>query len=183
MRKDIRIQPVEKKSQIPSRYRQTPIGDLVEYQNLGRHHDRYTTAKLLIGMCMDYRKILRIPDNFAFILRTGGANLRYSEFKVAYAIAIGGVRHITLIGHNHCNMVNLESRRNLFTTGLMKNAGWKKKDAELYFQEHSARFEIGNEVDFILSEVKRLRLRFPKVTIAPMFYQLRDNRLYFLKEK
>ena len=40
-------------------------------------------------MCMDNRKHLHIPDNFAFIIRSGGANLRYSEFKVSYAIAVG----------------------------------------------------------------------------------------------
>ena len=29
-------------------------------------------------------------------------------------------------------------------------------------------FEIGNEVDFVMSEVKRLRLRYPGVLVAPM---------------
>jgi carbonic anhydrase len=44
-------------------------------------------------------------------------------------------------------------------------------------------FEIGNETDFILSEVKRLRLRYPKVKVAPMIYKVENNRLYLLKEK
>ena len=43
-------------------------------------------------------------------------------------------------------------------------------------------FEIGNEVDFILSEVKRLRLRYPKIVIAPLLYRVEDNRLYLIKE-
>ena len=34
-------------------------------------------------MCMDNRKQLRLPDNFAYILRTGGGNIRYSEFKIS----------------------------------------------------------------------------------------------------
>ena len=32
-------------------------------------------------------KKLDIPDNFAFIIRAGGANLRYSEFKISFAIS------------------------------------------------------------------------------------------------
>ena len=43
-------------------------------------------------------------------------------------------------------------------------------------------FEINNEIDFILSEVKRLRNRYPKIQIAPMLYLVEDNKLYFIKE-
>jgi len=43
-------------------------------------------------------------------------------------------------------------------------------------------FEIGNETDFILSETKRLRLLYPKIVIAPMFYLVENNKLYFVKE-
>ncbi len=168
---------------IPAAYRRNAIGRLLEYHNLGRPIDTYAQAKLLIGMCMDNRKHLRIPDNFAFIIRTGGANLRYSEFKVSYAIAVGGVSCIALIGHNHCGMVNLVARKALFIQGLVKRGGWKKKDAEEHFTNFSATFEIGSETDFVLSEVKRLRLRYPKVTIAPMLYKVEDNRLYLLREK
>lgn len=177
------ILAVSKPSDIPKIYRDTPIGLLLAYQNLGLSHQTYSKAELLIGMCMDNRKLLRVPDNFAFVLRTGGANLRYSEFKVSYAIAVGGVRHVALIGHNHCGMVNLEARKDIFVKGLVRNAGWKKSEALRYFEDHAPQFEIGNEADFIRSETKRLRLRYPKVMIAPMFYQVEDNRLYLFKEK
>ncbi len=43
-------------------------------------------------------------------------------------------------------------------------------------------FEIGNEIDFVLSEAKRLRLRYPKVRVAPLLYRVEDNLLYQLKE-
>jgi len=131
---------------------------------------------------MDSRKLLRIPDNFAFVLRTGGANLRYSEFKVSYAIAVGGVSYIALITHDHCGMVNLPARKDLFIKGLVRNGGWKKKDAEEHFRNFSHLFEIGNETDFVLSEVKRLRLRYPKVRVAPLFYKVQNSRLFLLKE-
>jgi carbonic anhydrase len=163
-------------------YRQTPVGQLLEYHNLDRPFDTYEKAQLLIGMCMDNRKHLHMPDNFAFIIRSGGANLRYSEFKVSYAIGVGKVSHIALIGHNNCGMVNLVSRKNEFIDGLVTTAGWDKDRAEEHFFHFAPMFEIGSETDFILSEAKRLRLRYPKIIIAPLFYLVEDNRLYFIKE-
>lgn len=163
-------------------YRQSPIGLLLEYHNLNRPFEKYLKAQLLIGMCMDNRKRLRIPDNFAYIIRTGGANLRYSEFKVSYAIAVGGVSAIALIGHNQCGMVNLMARREAFIQGLVDNAGWERNWAEAHFMHFAPMFEIGNEVDFVLSEAKRLRLRYPKVQVAPLLYQIEDNQLYLIRE-
>ncbi len=107
-----KVLPILQKKDISKNYRSNPIGLLLEYHNLNRQFDIYSQAQLLIGMCMDNRKHLHIPDNFAFIICSGGANLRYSEFKVSYAISVGQVKHIALIGHNHCGMVNLISREN-----------------------------------------------------------------------
>jgi len=163
-------------------YRDNPIGLLLEYHNLNRPLDEYAKAQLLIGMCMDNRKHLRIPDNFAFIIRAGGANLRYSEFKVSYAIAVGGVKSIALIGHNNCGMVNLMSKKDLFIQGLVESAGWERERAEEHFIHFAPIFEIGNEVDFVLSEAKRLRLRYPRIQIAPLLYQVENNLLYLISE-
>src|SRR6187431_204831 len=124
---------ITSKEDIFPEYQNTPIGSLLEYHNLGKQLEPYTQAKLLIGMCMDNRKHLLIPDNFAFIIRAGGANLRYSEFKVSYAIAVGGVKSIALIGHNQCGMVNLVARKELFIQGLIENAGWEPEVAEQHF--------------------------------------------------
>lgn len=126
--------------------------------------------------------MLNIPENFSFIIRTGGANLRYSEFKVSFAIAVGGVKHIALIGHTNCGMVNLISKKEVFVKGLTEIAGWTKEQAEEHFYHYGPMFEIGNEVDFILSEVKRLRQRYPKITIAPLIYKVEDNKLYLVRE-
>jgi len=164
-------------------YRQTPIGLLLEYHNLNRPPDNFDKAQLLIGMCMDNRKHLRIPDNFAYIIRSGGANLRFSEFKVSYAIAVGQVGYIALIGHNNCGMANLISRKGIFIDGLVDIAGWNRELAEEHFMNFAPMFEIGNEIDFVTSEAQRLRIRYPKITIAPMFYQIEDNRIYLIKEK
>ncbi len=177
-----RLVPVKTTADVFPEYADTPIGLLLEYHNLRRTFDTHTQAKLLIGMCMDNRKHLIIPENFAYIIRSGGANLRYSEFKVSYAIAVGAVRHMVLIGHNNCGMVNLISRKKLFVDGLVENAGWEQERAEEHFMHFAPMFEIGNEIDFVISEAKRLRLRYPGITVAPMFYQVENNQLHQLKE-
>lgn len=177
-----RLFSINSKQDIPENYQRTPIGLLLEYHNLNREFESYSNAQLLVGMCMDNRKHLHIPDNFSYIIRTGGANLRYSEFKVSYAISVGGVKHIALIGHSNCGMVNLVSKKKLFIEKLSENAGWTIEQAEEHFNNYAPMFEINNEIDFILSETARLRLRYPKIMIAPMYYKVEDNLLYLIKE-
>jgi carbonic anhydrase len=178
-----RLISIIKPQEIPVEYQNTPIGLLVEYHNLNRKFDEYSTAQLLVGMCMDNRKHLNIPDNFSYIIRSGGANLRYSEFKVSFAISVGGVKHIALIAHSNCGMVNLASKKSQFIEKLAENGGWSMEQAEEHFNNYAPIFEIDNEIDFIISETARLRLRYPKVKIAPMYYKVEDNLLYFIKEK
>ena len=61
---------------------------------------------------------------------------------------------------------------------ILKN----KEEAEEHFMHFAPMFEIGDETDFILSETKRLRLRYPRIKIAPMMYLVEDNKLYLIKE-
>lgn len=179
MSKLLTIDSVEK---IPEQYRNTPIEFLFGYHNLGRPHDLFSTAQMLIGMCIDNRKQLQIPEYFAYVIRAGGANLRYSEFKISYSIAIGGIRTMALIGHNHCGMVNLMARKEQFIKGLVDGAGWDLQKAEEQFMQFAPVHEIGNEMDFVLSDVKRLREKYPKILIAPMLYRVEDNLLYMIEE-
>lgn len=175
--------PVESEKDIPKSYQKTPIGEFLRYHNLEKNFEPYTQAQLLIGMCMDSRKHLRIPDNFAFIIRSGGANLRPAEFKVSYAIGVGGIQHIAIIGHNHCGMVDLASRKNVFIKGLVEKAGWHPAQAEEHFYNFASTFEIGNEIQFVLAESHRLNLRYPKVMVAPMLYKVEDNRVYLIPDE
>ena len=177
-----RLISVSTSDDISPKYRDTPIGLLLEYHNLNRALDNHTQAPLLIGMCMDNRKRLRIPDNFAYIIRTGGANLRYNEFQVSYAVAVGGVKSIALIGHNNCGMVGLTARREQFVHGLVEKAGWERKWAEEHYTHFAPMFEIGNEIDFVLGEAKRLRLRYPGIQVVPMHYRVEDNLLSIIYE-
>ena len=159
------------------KYQKTPIGLLLEYHNLNHNFCTYKTPKMLIGMCMDNRKSLWIPENFAFIIRSGGANLFYHEFQVSYAIGVGDIHYIALIAHNDCGMVQLEERKEEFISGLSKNAGWKRETAQMHFESLSPFFEIGNAVEFLVSEVKRLQKRYPKVTVAPLFFNVDSGKL------
>lgn len=178
-----RLVSVINENDIFQQYKNTPIGLLLSYHNLNRPYETYNNAQLLVGMCMDNRKHLKIPDNFSFIIRSGGGNLRYSEFKVSYAIAIGGIRAIALIAHNNCGMVNLISKKERFINGLVESAGWEREYAESHFTHFAPMFEIGNEIDFVLSEAARLRLRYPNILVAPLFYNIDDNKLYLVTEK
>ena len=177
-----RLVEVTSREDIFPELRDSPIGKLLEYNNLGRPFDVYKQAELLIGMCMDHRSHPRIPDNFAYILRAGGANLRPSEFKVSYAVAVGGAKAIALIGHSQCGMVNLMAREHTFVEGLVQNAGWDRTAAEDHFHHFSPIFEIGSEIDFVAAEANRLRLRYPKILVAPMLFRVEDNQLYLVRE-
>jgi carbonic anhydrase len=163
-------------------YQQTPIASLLEYHNFKQAFEIYSNPELLIGMCMDNRKQLNIPKNFAFIIRSGGTNMQYSDFHMSFAISIGQVKHIAIIGHSDCGMVNLNARKDQFIKGLVEIAGWKEEEAKDHFLSSSPRFEIENEVEFILSETKRLRKLYPKIQIAPMMYLVEDNQLYLINE-
>jgi carbonic anhydrase len=177
-----RLMPVHSVEDIPDAWRDTPAARLLEYHNLRRPFDRYDRAALLIGMCMDHRKQLRIPDQFAYILRAGGANLRPSEFKVSYAIAVGGVRDIALIAHTQCGMSGLSARRDAFVAGLV-DVGWRREDAESHFERNAPEFEIGNEIDFVVAEAARIGGRYPGVLVTPLVYRVEDSRLYLAGDR
>lgn len=162
-------------------YRGTPVGLLLEYHNLGRALGSVASPQLLIGMCMDSRKSLRIPNDFAFILRTAGANMRDNEFRISYAIAVGGVRTIVLIAHTDCGMARLSQRREQFIRGLMDAAGWDEARAVRHFEEAAPKFGIRDEVEFVLGEADRLRAIYPRIAIAPLLYRVEDDLLYQLR--
>jgi carbonic anhydrase len=176
-----RLIPVDNDNALPEKYRGTPIQRLIGWHNGYLDETPVHAPEMLVGMCMDNRKKLRIPENFAFILRSGGANMRPSEFKVSFAVAVGGVRTIALIVHNRCGMVGISGRRTEFVDGLV-DAGWERELAEQHFDAYAPLFEIGNEIDFVLSEAIRLRARYPNVLVAPLYYNVDDNRLYAINE-
>ena len=45
--------------------------------------------------------------------------------------------------------------------------GWERQRAEDHFMNFAPMFEIGNEIEFVLEEAKRLRNKYPNILIAP----------------
>src|SRR5687768_14252244 len=175
------IIPVNYLDDILPEYRRTPVGLLLEYHNLGRASGTSKAPQILIGMCMDSRKSLRVPNDFAFVLRTAGANMRDNEFRISYAIAVGGVRTIVLIAHTDCGMARLNERRDQFIHGLTDAAGWDEARAVRHFEEAAPKFGIRDEVEFVLREADRLRTIYPRITVVPLLYKVEDDLLYQLR--
>lgn len=174
--------PVVRDADILPALARTPVGDLLRYHNLGAPHREHSRAELLVIMCMDSRKKLRIPDNFAFILRAGGANIRRAEFKVSFAVGVGAVSAIAVIGHSDCRMVGLRDRREEFVEGLVLNGGWSEVEAAAEFDRYVDEFHIDDAVAFARAEAKRLSVRYPKLLVAPLFYTVEDNLLHQIRE-
>jgi len=168
-------------AEIPVEYRDTPVVQLLEYHNLDKPFELHDKAEMVIGMCMDNRISLRIPQNFAFVIRTGGGNLKSSDFYVSFAIAVGEAKCVTVIGHSNCGMAEIAQCREKFVTNMVERGGWEKAHAEDYFDEYSKKFEIGDEIQFVLEETRRLREIYPKIKIVPMMYLVEDHKLYIIR--
>ena len=172
---------IKKYEDIPALYQKTPLGLLLEYHNLGKQFEAHSSAELLIGMCMDNRKQLRLPQNFSFIVRIGGTNIKPNQFHISYAVGVGGVRHIALIGHTQCGMVNIADRKEKFIQGMISNAGWTQAQAEEHFAQWEPICEIGNEVEFIKNKAQLLQSQYPNILIAPLIYKIEDQQLYLVQ--
>lgn len=176
-----KLLPVQNLSDIPEKYLNTPIQKLLEFQNLNLTSEAFDKAEILLGMCMDNRKSLNLPDNFAFVIRNGGADMKYCEFKISYAVAVGGLRYMALIGHTDCAMVNLHERKDTFVKGLIEYGGWSPDAAKTHFEEMAPQFEIHHETEFALKETERLSKLYPALTIVPMLYKIEDRKLYLIE--
>ncbi len=163
---------------IPEHLLNTPIAELLKYHNLSLGFKECEKAQMAIVMCMDNRKQLKIPNKFAYILRTAGARITGSEFKLSFVIGFGDIKHVALIGHSNCGMINLMGKKDKIVQGLVQNAGWTKEQAENHFNSFAPFFEIENEVDFVISESKRLKEKYPNILFVPMIYKVEDNKLY-----
>ena len=164
-------------------YARTPVEWLLRYHNLAEPLPPPTgRAQLLIGMCMDDRKDLVIPNEFAFVLRAAGGNLREHGFDISYAIAIGGIGTIALLAHTDCGMVQVRRKRETFVRGLMMRAGWSEARAAAHFDDCVAHYEIDDAIAFVIAEAARLRSVYPAVLIAPLLYRVEDDRLLQIVE-
>lgn len=178
---DRRLQPVDASEDVPPAYRDTPVERLLAWHNLGAELDVPESPELLVGACMDHRVSLRMPRDFAYVIRTGGANLRGRDFEVSFAVSVGGVRAVALVGHSDCGMAGVTGRREPFVAGLTDGAGWDEEEAAGHFDDAAPDHEIDDPVAFTLDQTERLRRRYPEVLVAPLHYRVEDRRLYVIR--
>ena len=170
--------PVNTAGDILPKYRGTPVERMLRYHNLGEPLPATSGhAEMLVGMCMDHRKDLTLPHEFAYVLRAAGGNLRDSEFEISYAVAVGGISTIALLAHPDCGMANVTERREAFVQGLVKRGGWTEPAAFDHFSAYAIRYEIGDPIQFVVSEAARLQRAYPQLLIAPLLYTVEDDRL------
>jgi len=175
--------PVDSPSDIVPRYARTPVEGLLRYHNLAEPLTaRSARAELLVGMCMDHRKDLVVPNEFAYVLRAAGGNLRDHEFDISYAVAVGGVTAIALLAHTDCGMVRLRRKRADFVRGLVERGGWDEALAGEHFDASVALYELDDAVAFALAEAHRLRAMYPAVLVAPLLYRVEDDRLLQIED-
>ena len=159
-------------------YRGTPVERLLRYHNLGEPLPSSTGhAEMLIGMCMDNRKELRLPNEFAYVIRAAGGNMSGSEFEISYAIGVARVPTIALIAHTDCGMAHVTEKRDIFVRGLVEWGGCNEEDALRHFAKHASNYEIGDPVQFVVSEATRIQNFYPNIMVAPLLYRVEDDRL------
>ena len=170
--------PVNSVGDILPRYHSTPVEWLLRYHNLGEPLPPSTgDAKMLVGMCMDHRKDLRLPPEFAYVLRAAGGNLRGSEFEISYAVAVGRVSAIALLAHTDCGMAHVTEKRDAFVRGLVEWGGCDEEAASHQFARHAKGYEIGDPLEFVVSEAARIQSYYPRIMVAPLLYTVEDDRL------
>ncbi len=177
-----RLQPVEARDDVPARYRATPVERLIACHQLGADPGPSEAPELLVAACMDHRVSLRMPRDFAYVIRTGGASLAGRDFEISFAVAVGGVRAVAVVGHSDCGMASVRERGEAFARGLAEGAGWDEAEAAGHFDEGAARHAIDDPVAFTLEQVGRLRRRWPEILVAPLHYRVEDRRLYLVRE-
>ena len=159
-------------------WRNTPIGDLLRYQNLGAPARRHARPEVLIATCLEQRAALRIPEGFAIQLHTAAASLKRDPFKVSWAIGVAGVSAIAIVGHDDCRLVELRNHREQFVVQMIEAAGWERPAAEQHFDHWSDLFEVEDPAGFVAAEAARVQSRYPKILVAPLLYQSATGTLH-----
>lgn len=172
---------IDKYEKIPTEYLNTPIQSLLEYHNLGKPFAEHSRPEILIATCMDYRINLRIPPNFGYIIRNGGASIRHNDFHIAFALTVGGCNAIAVIGHTDCGMVNLPAKKNKFVEEMTKKFNIDEHSSHKFFDIHSLDSEIVNEVEFTKKQAEKLKQNYPNIPIIALIYEVKDNLLYHIQ--
>jgi carbonic anhydrase len=179
---DSRLLPISSVDDIPAQLKGTPVEALLIAQNFYQVMDEAdSSANLIIGMCMDYRKQLHLPKNCAYIIRSPGANMKDHEFAIALALSTG-IRYMALLVHNNCIMSDPFKRRNDFVKVMVRDHRWRHEHAEVMFDDSVQFSYIGEPIVFALEEAHRLRTLFPKLVVVPLLYDVDSDKVFLVRD-
>ena len=173
----VRIHPVRAFWELPQAWRGTPVEDLLGYQNLSKPFRRHERAELLVGTCMDPRIVLRIPEGFAYVLRTAAGNLAPVDWNVSYVVGAKGVRFVAVVGHTLCGAVGFAGKHPEYEEGLVQNAGWTPERARRHVAERAGVFAIDDAAAFAAREARRIEAEYPRIRAAALLYDVGDHTL------
>ncbi len=159
----------------------TPVEDFLQYHNLRANQREYERAELLICACMDFRVSFTIPDKFAFIIRTPGANLIDNQFGLAAALTLADVRAVALVAHTDCAMTKVRESEERIVSGLIES-GWDKNTAQKFYAEQADAHALTDPTDFAREQCRALRKKYNNVLFAPLLYDVTDGTLWQVKE-
>jgi carbonic anhydrase len=174
--------PVRSEADIFPAYRGNPVGDLLRHHNLAVASRSYPHPEILVSTCMELPAGLRLPAGFAITLLTGAGGMKRMPFKVSWAVGVAGVTAIAVVGHQGCTMVGLRNEREQFVQRLVATGGWERAAAEQHFDHWGDLFEIADPLTFVIEESRRLRLRYPRLLVAPLMLDAGNGLLQQIPE-
>lgn len=83
-----RLSRIDKPEDIPERWVNSPIADIIGAHNFSQGIDVSGEPKLLISTCIEYRFRPEVPSNFAYVIRRASGRLIGSEFSLVYALSV-----------------------------------------------------------------------------------------------
>lgn len=173
----VRLQPVARPEDVLPAWRGTPVEELLRCHDLGEPLRVHARPQLTVVTCVDHRIQLLMPEGFAYVLRAPGARSAAVSFGLAFTVGVGGVRAVAVVAHDDCLMVGLAGRRQAFVNGIAELAGWRRHEAEHFFDQHAPAWELDDAAAFAAAEAARLRAMFPRVLVAPLLYRHGDGML------
>jgi carbonic anhydrase len=162
------LAPVHSAADIQPEWRGTPVGALLAATNLGVAAPVTGQLQLLVSRCFEDQAPLPLPAGFALVVTAPGGVLKRAAFDVSWAVAEAGIRAVAVVGHEGCRLVGLRGRREAFVASLVTGAGWEQAAAEQHFDHWSDLVEVTDPATTALAEARRLRLRYPALTVAAL---------------
>lgn len=175
-----RIIAADSREDVLPDYRGTPIEAMLVSHNLKEVVDPPAAPELLIATCMDPRIDLHLPKQFAFVIRTAGANVDALMFNIAGAVALAPVRSIAIMGHSDCAMARIDQCRREFAATVGACSSLSDDEVAAMYTTGLDAFGFDDPAAQTLRQADALRRLFPQLLIAPLYYDVEDHRIYQL---